>query len=133
MKLTGSAFVFIFGLLCTSYGYGQQGSPDVLKIGTTCEENIAAIEAVISSSFDEKAHMFIISHRSKMEQKNVDWTRLKYTRTAITQFRNFPPDKLTIAAGEPTDDKHGRLEFWVGGKLRLTSYVKKDQQFCFHI
>lgn len=133
MKITGFSFLFIFGMLFASTNYGQTHAIDVLEIDTTCEVNIVAIEEVMRKSAEENGQIFIISHRSKFERKGVDWARLTYTRMVITQFRQFPSDKVTIAVGEPTEEKYGKLEFWVAGKLQLVAYIKKNQQICFHV
>ncbi len=126
-------FVFMVGFVFTSSNHAQAEVVDVLEINTSCEINIFAIEGVMRRSIDENGRIFIISHRSRLEQKGVDWARLKYTRTAMTKFRQFPSDKVIIAVGEPTEEKHGKLEFWVGSKLQLTVYIKSNQQVCFHI
>jgi hypothetical protein len=133
MKIAGIPFVLIFALLLSSANYAQTGQTDLLDIDTNCEVNIVGIEGVMRKSAEDDRPIFIISHRAKTERKRVDWARLRYTRMAIAQFRRFPSDRVIIAVGEPTEKKHGNLEFWVSGKLQLISYIKKNQRKCFHM
>jgi hypothetical protein len=113
--------------------YGQVDAAEVLKTNTTCEENIAALEEVMRKSSEDKGIIFLVSHSAKTERNGMDWSRLKYTRTALTNFRKFPADRLKLLVGEPTEEEFGKLEFWVNGDLRLISYSKKNQRACFHI
>ena len=123
---------------CLSLGifvYPQSPEPDdVIYVSNgQCELNIRAYEVVMKNSLEKNDRVYIISRRSRVEKQGVDWVRLKYAKSVLTNFRKFPAELITLAVGEQSDLEYGKLEFWVGSRLQMVSYIRRNQQICLQI
>lgn len=133
MNLLRMTLISLFVFMAATVAGAQSVEIDILQQDANCEVSILSMERVMRISADEKERIFVISRRGKNEKKKIDWIRLNYVRVAFTEFRQFPQEKVTVAAGVVSDKEQGNLEFWVGSELRLIAYLKKNAQICFHV
>lgn len=98
-----------------------------------CELNIRYIDMLISEVEKSNERIFVISHAAKNERVGVNRSRLIYTKTVISQFKGLAERKITIATGEKTSDREGKLEFWLGSKLFLVVSISSNQQICLQV
>ena len=126
--------LLIVGFLCISVsgqsGYSDQQTNVVrdTKAGF-CSNNLTSIILFLEEGV-KKGHMFIISHQARDEQKDIHVKRLRNLRKLVLVDQQVPPEMLTFAVGDTSEEKTGKVEFWVGGTLRLVSYVSKNKSLC---
>lgn len=95
-----------------------------------CLANLYLVQFMTDFVGQENQRLFVISRRAKSEKQDIEWKRLSSVKRVLN-LQKFPPELVTLAAGLPSDEKAGFLEFWIGSKLLGKSYMQKNEQVCF--
>jgi len=71
--------------------------------------------------------LFVIARPGKAEKSNrISVARLSYTRTLLLVMRRFPFQTAIFAEGDRVDGE-GRIEFYLGSRLRLVTLAKRNK------
>lgn len=129
-------FVFL-SLFCCSVSLlvAQTARDERLRIVKSDQENKCLANLYLTQFMtdfvsQENERLFVVSRRSKKEKESLDWKRLSIVEKVL-DLQKFPPELVTLAAGRPSAEREGFLEFWIGSQLRGKSYVRTNELICY--
>ena len=123
-----SVFTFIFSLSNNNLiAQSSSDAPFIAQSDSSGEETIRELEIIAIDAKKSGERLFVIARRSKTEKFNrISKARLAYTRTLLLLFRQFPFQTAVFAEGDWIDGE-GRIEFYLGSRLRLVSLAKQNK------
>lgn len=130
MKLAFICFAFFILSLANNYtSFAQNGidEPFIAQSDAGGEETVRDIEVIARDAKNTGERLFVIARLGKSEKSNrISLARLAYTRAFLLQMRQFPFQAPVFAEGERIDGE-GRIEFYLGSRLRLVTLAKRNK------
>jgi hypothetical protein len=94
-----------------------------------CELNSAHVDYIRNETSESDERIFIIFRAGDGEGTKTNVRRLNIVRRFLRNNKGLGGDKVIYARGEKVKGK-GRVEFYVGGELRLVTLAKRGKIPC---
>lgn len=128
-----TAFKILFlGFILSASGFNLSAQnlsdkPFIAESDASGEETSVQIELIARDSKKSGERLFVIARRSKAETSDrISLSRLSYARTLLLEMRRFPFETAVFAVGGWVEGE-GRMEFYLGSKLRLVTLAKRNK------
>lgn len=96
-----------------------------------CELNRAYLDMLLIKAKESDDIIFVISSLAQKENFRLNRVRLAEAVRALTIGKVLPSSRVVAATGSRLTSKGpGKLEFYLGGKLFLVSFGKKNSSIC---
>lgn len=105
--------------------------PEVVQgDANSCELNSAMFNVVAHDMVGNYERLFVIARLGEAEvSRDLNRRRLHNVRTAFKQGLITDESRFVFAEGERVEGE-GRVEFYLGSKLKLTSLVRRNRDIC---
>lgn len=130
MKFAFIFLIFIFLLQANGSTLNAQNSsnePFIARSDASGEETVRDLEIMAGDAVNTGERFFVIARLGKAERSNrISFARLAYTKVFLLEMKRFPLKEPVFAEGERTDGE-GRIEFYLGSRLRLVTLAKRNK------
>ncbi len=109
-----------------------EDKPEIIE-KHSCEIGSLRIDILRNKAEKTKERIFVIFRGGNGETAKANSRRLQITKKVLLEkagWSNYSPETI-FATGEIAKG-HGRVEFYIGGKLSLVFLVKKNRNICVY-
>ena len=130
MKAILSLIFIITASVTFCFAQVKQDEETIVLADTgACEINSLHFDRISSEVSKNPQRVFVLFRAGKGETETVNERRLKFVKNFLEKVKYWEKLDVVYARGEKTNGE-ARIEFYVGGKLFLTTLAQKNKTPC---